>query len=67
METVFKYIVVLESGIIISNSVLKAMRLHLDWCIMNAVADDHSENIGRCIYHSLGLSCQESVQVLIKR
>ncbi|KAJ8928907.1 hypothetical protein NQ314_018478 [Rhamnusium bicolor] len=53
----------LESGIVISNSVLKAMRTHLDWCIMNAISDDHSENIGRCIYHSLGLSCQESIQM----
>ncbi|KAG5891796.1 hypothetical protein JTB14_006188 [Gonioctena quinquepunctata] len=53
----------LDSGILLSNSVLKAMRNHLDWCIMNAVSEDHSENIGRCVYHSIGLSCQESVQL----
>nr|XP_023018650.1 chondroitin sulfate synthase 2 [Leptinotarsa decemlineata] len=55
----------LDSGIILSNSVLKAMRNHLDWCIMNAVSEDHSENIGRCVYHSIGLSCQEAVQLEI--
>ncbi|KAJ8951127.1 hypothetical protein NQ318_021571 [Aromia moschata] len=54
----------LDAGIVISSSVLKAMRTHLDWCIMNAISEDHSENIGRCIYHSLGLSCQEAVQVI---
>ncbi|CAH1118707.1 unnamed protein product [Phaedon cochleariae] len=53
----------LDSGIIISNSVLKALRKHLDWCIMNAISEDQSENIGRCIHHSLGLSCQETVQL----
>ncbi|ENN71665.1 hypothetical protein HUJ04_000942 [Dendroctonus ponderosae] len=52
----------LEAGIVISNSVLRAARKYLEWCIMNAVSDDYSENIGRCIHHSLNLSCQESVQ-----
>ncbi|XP_066255472.1 chondroitin sulfate synthase 2 [Euwallacea similis] len=52
----------LDAGIVISNSVLKAARKHLEWCIMNAVSDDYSENLGRCIHHSLGLSCQTSVQ-----
>lgn len=53
----------LNSGILISNSIMKAMRTHLNWCVMNAVTDDHSENIGRCVYYSAALSCQESVQV----
>lgn len=57
------YYSILESGIVISNSVLRAARKDLEWCIMNAVSDDYSENIGRCIHHSLNLSCQESVQV----
>ncbi|CAH0548750.1 unnamed protein product [Brassicogethes aeneus] len=52
----------LDSGILISNSVLKAMRDHLDWCIINTVSDDHSENFGRCVYHSIGLKCQDSIQ-----
>ncbi|XP_050316001.1 chondroitin sulfate glucuronyltransferase [Anthonomus grandis grandis] len=52
----------LDAGIVLSNSVLRAARQYLEWCIMNAVSDDNSENLGRCIHHSLGLSCQESVQ-----
>ncbi|XP_060532804.1 chondroitin sulfate glucuronyltransferase [Cylas formicarius] len=52
----------LDAGIVISNSVLKMMRTHLEWCIINAVSDDHSENLGRCVHHSLGLTCQEKVQ-----
>ncbi|XP_044764100.1 chondroitin sulfate glucuronyltransferase [Coccinella septempunctata] len=52
----------LDAGIIISNSVLKAVREKLDWCVLNAVSDSHSENIGRCIYNSIGLNCQETVQ-----
>ncbi|CAG9768082.1 unnamed protein product [Ceutorhynchus assimilis] len=52
----------LDAGIIISNSVLKAARKNLEWCIMNAVSDDHSENLGRCIYHSLGMTCQDTAQ-----
>lgn len=54
---------ILDYGILISNSVLKAMRENLDWCVSNAISDDHGENIGRCIYHSIGLNCQQSVQV----
>ncbi|XP_050503243.1 chondroitin sulfate glucuronyltransferase [Diabrotica virgifera virgifera] len=53
----------LDAGIILSNSVLKAMRNHLDWCIMNAVSEDPSENIGRCAFHSLGIYCQQNIQM----
>ncbi|XP_030747623.1 chondroitin sulfate synthase 2 [Sitophilus oryzae] len=52
----------IDAGILISNSVLKSLRENLEWCIMNAVTDDYSENFGRCVYHSLGLTCQFSVQ-----
>lgn len=53
----------LDAGIIFSNSVLNAMKDNLNWCVKNAVSDDHSENLGRCVYHSVGLECQEVVQV----
>lgn len=53
----------LDGGILISNSVLKAMRKNLEWCVLNAVSDDHGENFGRCVYHSVNLNCQQSVQV----
>lgn len=42
---------------------MQAMKDNLDWCVANAATDDHSENIGRCIYHSTKLDCQEVVQV----
>lgn len=57
------FLVIIDAGILISNSVLKAMRENLEWCVANAVSDDHSENIGRCVYHSTNLECQEEVQV----
>ncbi|RZC42210.1 chondroitin sulfate synthase 2 [Asbolus verrucosus] len=52
----------LDAGIILSNSVVKAVREHLEWCVINAISEDHSENIGRCVHHSIGLTCQESLQ-----
>lgn len=45
---------------------MKAMRENLEWCVANAVSDDHSENIGRCVYHSTNLECQEEVQVVFE-
>lgn len=52
----------LDSGILFSNSVLKSLRKNLEWCVLNAVSDDHSENLGRCVYHSANLNCQEQIQ-----
>lgn len=52
----------LDSGILLSNSVLGAMMEHLDWCVMNAVTDNHSQNIGRCVYYSTKLECQKEIQ-----
>ncbi|GJQ81937.1 hypothetical protein Trydic_g20404 [Trypoxylus dichotomus] len=52
----------LDAGILLSNSVIKAMKENLDWCVRNAVSEDDSENLGRCIYHSTKLTCQEVVQ-----
>ncbi|KAL1502065.1 hypothetical protein ABEB36_007266 [Hypothenemus hampei] len=52
----------LGAGIVLSNSVLKAARQNLEWCIMNTVSEDYSENIGHCIYHSTNLYCQNEIQ-----
>lgn len=41
------------------------MREHLDWCVINAISDDHSENLGRCVHHSIGLTCQKNLQAQI--
>lgn len=55
-----------DAGIVISNSVLKAMRENLEWCVSNAVSEDYSENFGRCVYHSTSLDCQQSIQVVYR-
>lgn len=52
----------LDAGILISNSVLKSMREQLDWCIVNSISDNLSENIGRCVHYGTKLSCQDMVQ-----
>ncbi|KAF2882280.1 hypothetical protein ILUMI_23900 [Ignelater luminosus] len=52
----------LDAGILLSNSVVQAMKANLDWCINNAVSDDNSENLGRCVHHSINLECQEEIQ-----
>lgn len=52
----------LDAGILISNSVLVAILDNLDWCIKNSFSDNHSENLGRCIAHSINLECQEEIQ-----
>ncbi|XP_022905297.1 chondroitin sulfate glucuronyltransferase [Onthophagus taurus] len=52
----------LESGILFSNSVVKAMIENLDWCIKNVISADDSENLGRCVYYSTKLTCQISIQ-----
>lgn len=41
------------------------MKENLEWCVGNTISDDHSENFGRCIYHSIKLDCQQTVQVKI--
>lgn len=53
----------IDAGILLSNSVVQAMKANLDWCINNAISDDNSENLGRCIHHSINLECQEEIQV----
>lgn len=39
------------------------MRTNLEWCVRNAFSDNHSDNLGRCVAHSIGLECQEVLQV----
>lgn len=52
----------LDAGILISNSVLAALRTNLEWCVKNAFSDNHSDNLGRCVAHSINLECQDEVQ-----
>lgn len=52
----------LESGIILSNSVLRAVHNELDWCVRNSYSAHHHENLGRCVAHAAHLSCSTSHQ-----
>lgn len=42
---------------------MKAMKQHIEWCVMNAVTSDNSENIARCVYYATKLECQENIPV----
>ena len=54
----------LNSGIILSSSVIRKIRANLDWCVRNAATNLHSLNIGRCVKYSSKIdSCQLSFQV----
>lgn len=54
----------LNSGIILSSSVIRKIRTNLDWCVRNAVTSFHSLNIGKCVKYSSKITgCQQSFQV----
>ncbi|XP_047519931.1 chondroitin sulfate synthase 2 [Pieris napi] len=47
----------LEGGILLSNSVLRAVHGELDWCVRNSYSPHHHENIGRCVLHAAHTPC----------
>lgn len=54
----------LESGIVLSSSVIRKIRANLDWCVRSAVTNVHSLNVGRCVLYSTQIrGCQQSYQV----
>ncbi|XP_047540017.1 chondroitin sulfate synthase 2 [Vanessa atalanta] len=52
----------LEGGILLSNSVLRAVHGELDWCVRNSYSPHHHENVGRCVLHAAHLPCAAAVQ-----
>ncbi|XP_038218587.1 chondroitin sulfate synthase 2 [Zerene cesonia] len=52
----------LEGGILLSNSVLRAVHGELDWCVRNSYSAHHHENLGRCVLHAKHLPCTERLQ-----
>ncbi|CAK1591374.1 unnamed protein product [Parnassius mnemosyne] len=52
----------LESGILLSNSVLRAVHGALDWCVRNSYSPHHHENIGRCVLHAAHITCTSFLQ-----
>ncbi|XP_046617698.1 chondroitin sulfate synthase 2 [Neodiprion virginianus] len=52
----------LDSGILLSNSVIRKMKNNLDWCVRNTYSDSDDVNFGRCIVHSSSLPCSDAIQ-----
>ncbi|XP_063388362.1 chondroitin sulfate synthase 2 [Cydia fagiglandana] len=52
----------LESGILLSNSVLRAVHNALDWCVRNSYSPHHHENLGRCVLHAARTPCTNNMQ-----
>ncbi|KAL6268446.1 hypothetical protein P5V15_001581 [Pogonomyrmex californicus] len=52
----------LESGILLSNSIIQEMKNNLDWCVKNAYSDSDDINFGRCIFHSTSMPCTNHIQ-----
>ncbi|XP_060803763.1 chondroitin sulfate synthase 2 [Amyelois transitella] len=52
----------LEGGILLSNSVLRAVHGELDWCVRNSYSPHHHENIGRCVLHAAHQRCTTALQ-----
>lgn len=59
---VYMFVICADSGIILSNSVLRAIHNELDWCVRNSYSPHHHENIGRCVLHAAHLSCTSELQ-----
>ncbi|XP_063985772.1 chondroitin sulfate synthase 2 [Diachasmimorpha longicaudata] len=47
----------LDSGIILSNSIIQKMKNNLDWCVKNTFSSMDDINFGRCVEHSTKLKC----------
>ncbi|CAH2097992.1 unnamed protein product [Euphydryas editha] len=57
----------LEGGILLSNSVLRAVHGELDWCVRNSYSPHHHENLGRCVLHAAHAPCAPAAQALTYR
>ncbi|KOC62206.1 Chondroitin sulfate synthase 2 [Habropoda laboriosa] len=52
----------LDSGILLSNSIIQELKNNLDWCVKNAYSDSDDVNFGRCIVHSTSTPCSNHIQ-----
>ncbi|XP_076670658.1 chondroitin polymerizing factor [Andrena cerasifolii] len=52
----------LDSGILLSNSIIQELKNNLDWCVRNAYSDSDDVNLGRCIVHSSSTPCSNRIQ-----
>lgn len=51
-----------DGGILLSNSVLRALHGELDWCVRNSYSPHHHENLGRCVLHAAHARCAPALQ-----
>ncbi|OAD54778.1 Chondroitin sulfate synthase 2 [Eufriesea mexicana] len=52
----------LDSGILLSNSVIQELKNNLDWCVKNSYSESDDINFGRCIMHSTSIPCSNHIQ-----
>ncbi|CAK9828439.1 Chondroitin sulfate synthase 2 [Anthophora retusa] len=52
----------LDSGVLLSNSIIQELKNNLDWCVKNAYSDSDDINFGRCIVHSTSTPCSDHIQ-----
>lgn len=55
--------ILLDAGILLSNSVVRKIIPNVDWCVRNAYSASDDDNFGRCVLRSIDLPCQTSIQV----
>lgn len=55
--------ILLDAGILLSNSVIRKIIPNVDWCVRNAYSASDDDNFGRCVLRSVDLPCQTSIQV----
>lgn len=53
-----------DSGILLSNSVMRKVQKSLDWCVKNVISKDDSNNLGQCVIHASQIQCSETIQVI---
>jgi len=49
----------LETGVILSQRLIRKVLEHMDWCNRNKVSYDQSQNLQNCILHSASVTCQD--------
>ncbi|XP_054269456.1 chondroitin sulfate synthase 2 [Macrosteles quadrilineatus] len=52
----------LDSGILLSNSVIRKMQKLLEWCVKNLPSKDDNVNFGECVIHASNVPCSSVAQ-----
>lgn len=62
MENPESFYCSVDSGIILSHSILQAVISKLNWCTRNTYSETDTDNLGRCILHATDKPCFSSLQ-----